>query len=137
MVMLGTFFPWNARTLVVNPDIFVFPSDGGNGICRCSCCLSFVVVIFVNNPATISMMSVTGIAAISYFGIASLPSALYSDARFVKNSSVAKLWICAKSRTFIVFLSCLNVSSTDHTGLGGGLVEFAGDANTGISCCGI
>jgi hypothetical protein len=137
MVMLGTFFPWKARTLVVRPDMFVFPSDGGNGICRCSCCRSFVVVIFVNSPATISMISVTGIAEISYFGVASLPSALYSDARFVKNSSVAKLWICARSRTFIVPPSCLNASSVDHTGRGGGLVEFAGEASTGPSCCGV
>ena len=64
--MLGTFLPWKAKTLVVcwlNPAV---PSDGGIWRCRWSCWRSLVVVILVKSPATISMMSETGISLISY-----------------------------------------------------------------------
>lgn len=66
--MLGTFLPWNANTLVVcwlSPEA---PSTGGIWRCKWSCCRSFVVVIFVSKPATISMISETGISLISYWG---------------------------------------------------------------------
>lgn len=72
MEMVGTFLPWKARTLVVcwlRPEV---PSGGGIWRCKCSCCLSLVVVILVNNPATISIMSETGISLISYCGPMSL-----------------------------------------------------------------
>ena len=92
-------------------------SPDGIGLCRFSCCLSFVVVIFVRSPATISMMSVMGIPLISYFNVGSsavlrLPDCPLKD----KNSSVAKLCICARSRTLIVFPPYFCTSSKDRFG---------------------
>jgi hypothetical protein len=104
--MLGTFFPWKAKTLVVWGLRPVVPSGGGICRCKCSCCLSFVVVIFVNSPATISIMSVTGISLISYWGPMSFGSRrCRRDSDLVCEKgldwSVAKLWICDRLFTFI------------------------------------
>jgi len=73
IVILGTFFPWKARTLVV--VVFMPAAESGGGMVRCrwSCCRSFVVVIFVNNPATISITSPTGMLLISYRRLSSYP----------------------------------------------------------------
>lgn len=112
MVMLGTFLPWKASTLEDIPVVFTI-SPVEPGLCRLSCWRSFVVVIFVNNPATISMMSVMGIPLISYFTSGSFavrprPKRPRGD----RNSSPAKLLICARSRTTIVVPS-FRTSSTD------------------------
>jgi hypothetical protein len=58
------------------------------------------VVIFVNKPATISMISVTGIELISYCRPMSwnrFPGV--RDA--ARTSSLAKLWICERLRTLM------------------------------------
>ena len=69
MVMLGTFLPWKARTLEESPLRLDASPVEGMGRWRFSCCRSFVVVIFVRSPATISMISVMGIPLISYFKV--------------------------------------------------------------------
>ena len=87
--MDGTFLPWKARTEEV---VGVMEESVEFGMLRCkfSCCRSLVVVIFVRRPATISIISVMGMAEISY-----LRSSLLRRLE-------AKLWICARSRTLIV-----------------------------------
>lgn len=104
--MLGTFFPWKARTLVVcwlSPEV---PSGGGIWRCRWSCCRSLVVVILVNKPATISMISETGISLISYCGPTSAGSRRCrraSDRVWEKGleSSMAKLWMWERLLTLM------------------------------------
>lgn len=142
--MLGTFFPWKARTLEANPDMFAALSAEGMGRCRFSCCLSFVVVIFVKSPATISIISVIGIELISYFGGGSLCVRRLSDSPLrERKSSFAKLCICARSRTLIVVPPYRERSSDDHADLEMGLgAGGAGDAKCGVTrgaecgCCG-
>lgn len=131
--MLGTFFPWKASTLDVNPGKFAAVSAIGIGLWRFSCCRSFVVVIFVKRPATISMISVIGIALISYFNGGSLAICLRPACPLCDmNSSVAKLCMCARSRTLTVDPSILARSSADLAALATGLVaDAAGDARCG------
>lgn len=60
--------------------------------CKCACCSSFVVVILVRTPATISMMSVTGMELISYWRPASGNRPLVVPSRDEDRiSSLAKL----------------------------------------------
>lgn len=79
--------------------MFACSSLEGIGLCTKSCCWSFVVVILVSSPATISMMSATGIALISYCVPASEDRCLIRGRLSI--SSLAKLWICDKSLTLI------------------------------------
>jgi len=146
--MLGTFLPWKARTLVVcwlSPEV---PSGGGIWRCRWSCCRSFVVVIFVNRPATISMMSETGISLISYWGpmsVGSLRCRRESDLVWEKGlaSSMAKLWMCDRLLTLIRRGEADAESAgecNDCTGDGcaaTGAAEDAGRAMVpdGVGCC--
>jgi hypothetical protein len=107
MEMLGTFLPWNARTLVVCWLRPAVPSAGGICRCRWSCCRSFVVVIFVNKPATISIMSETGMSLISYWGptcAGSRRCRRNSNRDWEKGleSSMAKLWMWDKLLTLIL-----------------------------------
>src|SRR5271168_211917 len=86
----------------------------GYGRCRFSCCRSLVVVIFVRSPATISMISVIGIPLISYFRVGSSAVRRRPDCPlYDRNSSVAKLWMCARSRTLIVLPPYFLTSSID------------------------
>ena len=123
--MLGTFFPWKARTLDDSPLKFTAFSPG-TGRWRFSCWRSFVVVIFVRSPATISMTSPIGIPLISYFSAGSSAVLRRLECRlYGLYSSFAKLWICAKSRTLIVFPSWVWTSSNDlaERGIGGAAME--------------
>lgn len=66
--------------------------------------MSFVAVILANKPATISIMSATGIELISYWRVISAaprPAALLACWDCSRNSSLAKLWICDRERTLI------------------------------------
>jgi hypothetical protein len=87
--MLGTFLPWNAKTLEACPLRFEASPEGIERW-RFSCCRSFVVVIFVNSPATISMISVIGIPLISYFSVGSPDVCRSSCLLNEENSSLAK-----------------------------------------------
>ena len=104
--MLGMFLPWKARTLLVCGLRADALSMEGGCLCRCSCCWSFVVVILVRSPATISIMCSTFIALISYCGPwSAMPRErdllLLRISEKALISSVAKLWMCCKSRTLI------------------------------------
>ena len=107
MVMLGMFFPWKAITLFVCVLKCGGPSKVGEAWrCKCSCCWSLVVVIFVSSPATISIMCSTFISLISYCGLSS-PGPLDLDRlRLLTSenafmSSLAKLCMCSRSRALI------------------------------------
>jgi hypothetical protein len=128
--MLGTFFPWNARTLVVCWLSPAVPSGGGIWRCRWSCCRSFVVVILVNKPATISMMSETGMSLISYWGPTSVGSrrCRRDRDRVCENalfSSVAKLRIWERLVTLIRRGEGADEWAGDRS-------EFAGEGWTGV-----
>lgn len=133
MVMLGTFLPWKARTLVDIALKFGVSPARGDDRWRVSCCLSFVVVIFVNSPATISIISVMGMALISYFIVESSPVRRCNE----KCSSLANSWICCRSRTLIVSPSCFFRSPNDRVGLPseeldpGGEIGMAAGFNVG------
>ena len=104
MVILGTFFPWNASTLVACGLSPVVPSGGGIFRCKFSCWRSFVVMIFVKRPATISMTSVTGIPLISYCcPVSILPRKECLDGwrDRERTSSLAKLCMWPRSRTLM------------------------------------
>lgn len=79
--------------------------DGG-ARCKCSCCLSFVVVILVRRPATISIMCSTFISLISYSGLLS-SAARERDRLLLRISekslmfSLAKVRMWSRSRTLI------------------------------------
>jgi hypothetical protein len=90
-------------------------------------------VILVKSPATISIISVIGIELISYFKGGS-PSARRRSVspRCDRKVSFAKLWMCERSRTLMVFPPYRVRSSDDHTDLAMGLLaEGAGDAKCG------
>jgi hypothetical protein len=68
------------------------------------------------------MMSVIGIPLISYFSVGSSAVRLRPDCPlYERNSSVAKLWICERSRTLIVFAPWLVTSSSDLADLAIGM----------------
>jgi hypothetical protein len=64
------------------------------------------------------MISVIGIPLISYFRVGSSAVRRRPDCPlYDKNSSVAKLWMCARSRTLIVFPPYFFTSSSDFADL--------------------
>ena len=93
MVMAGTFFPWNARMLLVVPVNELDPSGAAIFRLLSMCVLSFVVVILVNNRATISITSVTGIPLISYLLRSSSRNLLHRP-----SSSISTTWDISRSR---------------------------------------
>jgi len=128
MEMFGMFFPWNASTLLVCGSRLFVPSGGGIWWCRYSCWRSLVVVIFVNRPATISMMSATGIALISYCGPMSLGSRheRRDDDRLCEKGLVpssAKLWMCERLCTFMRGGELLVESAGERTSCGEALAD--------------